>query len=268
MDWKDALIAFFGLVIVSGAMESRLEGVATHRLRQFIHGGQLQVDVAPRGFFGALVGQAYAIKITGSGNKISDIPLVIAPGHALSGTARHLDINLNNFDLAGIPVKKLKASVPLVHLDLNQALLDGHIRLMSAKTGQAELVIGRTGLQAILKREVAALKEVHIEVAPNYLQITGNTSLWLITEPFQARFNLNVDPAGGLAVENLQLTVGGQKAGPLLIQKMEAMMIPALNLQSVFGLGKLFQPEAITLEHQKVKVSGSVRLPVQKGGRS
>ncbi len=247
-------------------MESRLEGVATHRLRQFIHGGQLQVDVAPRGFFGALIGQAYAIKITGSGNRINDIPLDLAPGHALSGTARQLNINLDNFNLAGIPVKRLKANVPFVHLDLNQALFDGHIRLMSAKTGQAELVIGRAGLQAILKREVSALKGVRVEVTPNYLQITGNASLWLIAEPFQARFNLNVDPDGGLAVENLQLMVGGQKAGPLLIQKMETIMIPALNLQSVFGLGELFQPKTITLEHQKVKVSGSVRVPVQKGG--
>jgi len=243
--FKDVLIAFFGLALLQGWVAHRIERAAEREIGRSVHGGIIRAEIEPRGLFGLLIGQSYRTRVHARGFQGELLPFRLTPGGGARATTRFLDLDFQDIQVRGIPIRHLKAEIPFTTVDISKALLEEQIVLRSAGEGRAEAVLDEEGLKIFIERKFPQFKKVVVRLSPDWAHMAAETQILGVTTQLEAKGKVIPVNGRNLHLANPVIFLDGKEAAPELTQNLLQRINPIVDLEGDLGIGDyLFMTEA------------------------
>lgn len=263
---KDAGIAIAGLFLFSWLLNQRAEHAVKQEVARAVRGMDIHATVAPRGLFGLAVGQAYRVRVFGSGFQTDTIPFRLVPGGGLRASVRHLTLDFQNVTLRNLTVRSLRADIPFVTLDANQVFWNERIVLRTAGQGRGEAVLEAEALRVFLARKFPALKEPRVTLLPGRAQLNAEVLLFGVRSQIEARGRLAVLEGRYILIVDPLLRVNGKETTPQFAQAALKPFNPILDIEKDLGLGGFVTVEDVEIGEGILTVRGRATVPRQGMG--
>jgi hypothetical protein len=261
---KDVAIAFFGLALLSGAAQQRVEHDLRRDLEKTLRGGSIQAHVKPRGLFGLLAGESSVTRITGRNFSADNLPFQIVPGGGPRARIHHLQLDFSDINLRYLPVKRLRADIPSVSLDFFKAMLNGRLVLRSCGQGTAEAVADVLGLRAFVAHKYPQFTDVEIRLTPGLFSVSANTTLLGASNRLDATGKLAAQDGRFVIVTEPTLRMDGKEVPPLLAQNLLLGINPVLDIERDLGLGGYVTITDVEIGEGIVILRGRADFPRQQ----
>lgn len=256
--------ALIGLAIFSGLMTGRAQYAASRDLRHALPGADVMVRVDSRGVLGMALGQAFRVRVDGSGFAATSLPFFIEPGGGPTAEARHLQLHLSNITLAGLPVRLLDADIPFVRVDATRALFSGHLTLRSAEPGKGTAILTEAGLARFLASRHPELTNVEVRIDLAGIAVRARTGLVLGSTEIEMRAGLQVRDGRYLDAVDPRVRVGGREVPEPLKTRLLAVMNPVLDVERDLHLGDWLYVTGLELRQGDVVVHARVTIPLKR----
>lgn len=258
---KDAAIAFFGLVLLQGLIAHRIERAVEREMGRSVRGGQIQTEVESRGVFGLLIGQSYRTRVKAYGFQGELLPIRLIPDGGLRATTRFLELDFQEIIVRGIPIRRLKAEIPFVTVDISKALFDERIVVRSAGEGRAEAVLDTEGLRIFIERKFPQFKNVEIRLSSDVAQLNAETLVLGIVSRLEAKGK--VIPAEGryLNLADPTVSIDGKEAPSVFTQNLLNRVNPIVDLESDLGIGNYIYMTEVRLGAGILTIRGRATVP-------
>src|SRR5579885_1009026 len=156
-------------------MVRHFESLAARDIKSKLTDAHAKVSVrtVPHGLFGHLSGDLDKVTITAANFSTPGLPLFTEPDRSTQGKARHVIIDLEDFNLAQLHVASLQASIPDCRYDFPLAKKKGKIRLSRAGTGTGEVTILGPDLEKFILAKFHEIKRVSVHLQDGRVQVEG-----------------------------------------------------------------------------------------------
>lgn len=262
---KGLTLGFFSLLILHGSLQNRARrDTERYVSAAFNHTGTVRAAVAPRGMFGLLVDDIWAVDVFGEGVVCDYLPFYREPKAGWKGHTRHLRLHLTNFTLAGLPIDSMEADVPFVKFDYAEALYHDRLVIRNADAGRMEVTIGEAGLTAFISNKFKqTLSDVNIVISNNQLTLSAN--LLLLGTGTKLDASGSIAPRDGRYLDLIQpeIRINGKPAQPTLLKGILSRINPILDAEKDLNVGGFFMMDRVRFQGQEVIVDGTVTLPLR-----
>jgi len=253
-----------GIALLAAAALLRGLGERATRItaREALNGGSLSATVEPRGALGLLAGRATRVYVRGAANSIDGVPFTAEQSTRSPGIADRLVIDLRDVRVAGIDVRRLRASIPRVAFDPVSAL-SGHVRLTGAGTGTFEAEIPLGSIAVFLQRRFASISGASIGAEGGYITLSADIDMMGSPVPFTARGRPVVRAGRFIEIMEPQLTLSGASVPDILAGSMLSALTPILDLESDLHAGGWLRLQSVSNGDGTVRIGATARLPVR-----
>jgi hypothetical protein len=255
-----AVIALFG----AGAVR-HFESLAARDIKSKLHGekGEVSVRTVPRGLLGHLSGDLRRVNITARHFSADGLPLFTEPDRSQAGRAGDVQINLEDFRIAGLRIESLKASIPDCRFDFPLAKRKGQIRLSKSGTGTGSVTILASDLEAFILSKFREIKTVSVRLDDGRLHVEGYGEFLLLKSQFAVYATLIAVDGSKLALENAHIILDGQAASNAASEALLQLLNPVVDLDKDLHLFGAIHVDKIELSGNKLVASGTTTIPVR-----
>lgn len=248
---------------VGGGELRRFERDAALEIRQKLQGDHVKVSVRSRfaGPFDPLFGDVATATIRASDFSTEGLPLYTEPSRSQAGKLRELNLELENFSLAGLAVRRLTAKIPGCRFDLGLALKKRQIRLSRSGVGTGEVEVGEKALADWILRKFREIKRVEVKVAKDRVFVEGYGEFLIAKTDFQVIASLRAADGVRLTLTDAKIYFGWVRADELASKALLDTLNPVVDLDRDLHLDGAVKVEGIRLRDGVLKAWGTTRIP-------
>ena len=260
---KVVTLGFFALLTFHASLERRARNDASRQVSHSFQGtGTVHSNVAPRGMFGMLSNDIWAVDIYGDHQIADNLPFYLYPRNGWKGHIRHLRLHFTHFSLSGLPVERFEADFPFVSYDIGHALYHDRLLLRGASAGPAEVRVNAAGLETfILTKYDKTIKEVHVTIHSGKLLILGKMNLLGSITPFTATGAMVPREGRYLDLMEPELTLNGKPATREFTDALLKLINPVLDADRDLKLNGFFTISTVELLDDSISIRGQATIP-------
>jgi hypothetical protein len=256
------LIGVLGVAWALGAGQVRnFERIAAQEIASQLQGEHKQVQVRASTGLEAAWGDIGRVTITASNFRTEGLPFYTEPERSTRGVLRNLIIELSDFELTGLEVRRLRAEIPDNRFDLGLAMNQRQIRLSRSGVGEAEVEVTQEALERYLVRKFREIKRATIRIEKDKVFVDGLADLVL----FESEFSLiaRLEPLEGtkLALVDARIILGGELADDATRAAMMRTLNPVLDLDKDLLLHGAVTVDRLVLRDGVLRASGKAKIP-------
>jgi hypothetical protein len=262
---KGLALGFLALFSIHAALGPRAERGAVEQTREaFRNTGTARARVEPRGLFGLLANDVWAVTIYGEGQKADSLPFAVYPRGGWKGRIRHLRLKFTDFTLNNYTVDAFEADLPFVKYDLGHALYRNRLQFRAAEPGPASVQIGAVNLRNfILKKYKGFFRDLEVWFQNRRVYIDGRVTLLGRTSDFTASGQLAAREERYLDLVAPVVYLDSRLLPPREAEALVKTLNPVLDTVNDLRLNKLFRITEVTIGDRYVIINGQVALPVR-----
>jgi hypothetical protein len=218
---------------------------------------EVRAKVGPEGIFG----DVHAVHIRADHFAIDGLPLFTEPNRSTKGHVRSLRLELEDFVLAGLSVRRLRAEIPDCRFDFSLALRRRQMRISRSGVGTGEVEIGEKDLERYVLVKHPEIKRCQLRIDRDKILVDGFVQTPLIASEFFLVARL--EPAEGtkLVLAYPRLLLGGQPASEAMRTVLLKALNPVIDLDRDLKLFGAVQVQRLVLRDGTLRAVGAVRLP-------
>ena len=215
-----------------------------------------------RGLFGYYANDLYSVDISGRGMTATDLPFRVAARGGWKGSIKHLRLDLRDFTLNGLPVRRLTADIPDSTYDLGWAFYRSRLQLRSVGTGPASVEVGSDALLIYLNRKYSSsLSDVNLRFHNEKIALSGIIRLFGIETEFTATGTLSPRDSRFVDLTSPVVTLGGKELNAKDAGIILDTVNPLLDLENDFGLRGFFLLDGISVGDRTLTLRGRMTVP-------
>lgn len=257
------VLGVVGLSLLGGAMVRKFESLAARDIRSKLQGESAKVTIrtVPHGLLGHLSGDMDKVTIRAKSFTTDGLPLFTEPERSKSGKARRLDIELDDFMLAGLRIDSLRASIPDCRYDFPLASRKGKIRLSKSGTGQGSVTVMAKDLEAFILKKYQEIKRVSVALDHGRVRVEGFGEFLIVKANFSVDALLTAQNGSQLVLSDAKIAFDGRPADEIASKTLLATLNPVVDLDRDLHLFGAIQVDSVTLEQDRLTASGKTKIP-------
>lgn len=257
-----------GAVVLSlfgGAAVRRFESMAAKDIRSKLTGDSVAVQIrtVPHGLLGHLSGDMDRVTITAKHFQTEGLPLFTEPDRSKRGKARKLNIQLEDFMLAGLRIDSLTASIPNCRYDFGLATRKGRIRLSQSGVGEGGVTVLAKDLERFILAKFHEIKRVSVHLDHGRVRVEGYGEFLIVKSDFSVDAGLVAQNGVQLMLTDAKIAFGGQPAEAVAAQTLLDSLNPVVDLDKDLHLYGAIQVKRVELEGDRLVASGDTTIPVK-----
>lgn len=255
------LVAAFGLIHFGAAEVRRFEADAAREILTKLSGERAEVRVRSTLGPEALWGDVYRVKISASKFSTEGLPLFTEPKRSTRGILRNLEIELSDFNLRGLHVQSLSATIPDCRFDLGLALKRRQVRLSRSGVGRGSVTIAEADLETFILRKFAEIKQVKVTIDRDKVIVEGYGEFVVFKTNFYVVAKLRPVEGVRLMLTDARILFDGKRPDPESERALLDTLNPVIDLDKDLKLYGAVQIERLELRNGLLRAFGATRIP-------
>ena len=214
----------------------------------------------------AIGGRLKSATITASDFAVDGLPLFTEPEGSKRGRLDELKLNLTNFILTGLHIKRLEARIPNSRFDWGLAQRQGKIRLTQSGIGTGSVEVDRESLRAYIGAKHPTLKIEDFRLAPGLVEIAGKGRFLGFESEVHIKSKLASPDGVTIQLADAEIAVNGQLANPAAREAILKLLNPVLDLDKDLKLFGALSIQSIEVQEDSIIARGAARIPVGPAG--
>lgn len=259
-----AILAAFGLCWGVGRAEIRsFEHEAAAEIASKLQGPDKRVVVRSRlnGLAG-LWGDLAEADIAASNFSTKGLPLFTEPNRSKQGIIRRLHIRLTDFQLSGLDVASLEASIPDCRYDFGLALRKKQIRLSRSGVGMGRVIIRQEALEKWILRKFHEIKRVTVRIDKDKAWVEGYGEFLITKTNFEVIASLEPLDGTKLVLTDAKVYFEWNRVDEPGRKVLLDTLNPVVDLRKDLGLFDAIEVEGLRLRDGVVEAWGKTRIPI------
>ncbi len=260
---QNILLGVCSFLVIRGTFEGRARHGAERQVREAFHEtGTVHARVQDRGLFGYYANDLYSIDISGQGMTVTDLPFRVARRGGWKGSIKHLRLDLRDFTLNGLPVRRLTADIPDSTYDLGWAFYRSRLQLRSAGAGPASVELSSNSLLLFVNQKYSdILSDVKLRSNNENLSLSGIIRLFGVPTRFTATGTLAPREHRFVDLTAPVVTLNGKLLPTKDAEIVLSAVNPLLDLENDFGLRGFFLLDTISVGDSSLTLRGRMTIP-------
>ena len=256
-------LAAFGLLNAANAEVRRFERAAAAEIGSKLQGDgkrvSVQAKVGPEG----LVGDLHSVTIRASDFATDGLPLYTEPHRSTKGLVRSLRIELTNFSLTGLPVRRLSAEIPDCRFDFALAMRRRQIRVTRSGTGVAEVEVGEKDLEQFIRQKYTMIQRVSVRVDRDKVIVEGFGNFLRLPTEFWVAARLEASEGTKLVLSHARVLLNGKPAEPAFVDALLKVLNPVIDLNRDLKLADAIRVDQVIQRDGALRAKGAIQIPVR-----
>ena len=257
--------AFAGALIFGGLTVSRFERDAAAELRNGLGGPHPLVRVHAGIGLESFAGRVPSITIYASKFQTDGLPFHTEPNRSKRGIIERLRIQLQDFELGGLHVESLDASIPHCRFDLGLAVAHHRFRLSRSGTGTVTVILRDGDLEPFILKKFPEVRAVHVLIQGDRASVDGFAMIGPLAAQFRADASLGVRNGTQLVLRDARVSLAGRPADPKLANALTSLFDPLIDLNKDMHLENSVNVQTIELSDHQLIGKGEVCIPAASG---
>lgn len=257
------IFAGLGLLFGLGSAEVQsFERQAAADIKSRLQGERVEVQVHTRSVgLEGLDGRVKRVSILASHFSTEGLPLFTEPGLSRKGRIDDLRIDLDDFDLANLHVRQLRAVIPNCRYDFGLAVSKRKIRLSESGLGTGSVEIDEASLEQFILKKFHEIKRVAVHIAKGRLSVEGYGEFFIISTNFLVVARLQPVAGTKLVLADARISFDGKAADPISSKAILDTLNPVVDLNRDLKLYDAISVTSVDLEHGSLKATGFTKIP-------
>lgn len=252
----------FGLFGAGHSQVRRFERSATADLASRLHGEDKRVEIRAKVGPEALFGQVHAIDISAQRFEVPGLPFLTEPQYSQRGHIGALRVDLRNFSLAGLPVRRLCTEIPDCRFDFAYASRHGKIRLTRSGQGWGEVDVDAAALEKFAARKFPGLREIRITIERDQIAVDASASLGFVSGKLAIFGRLRPVDGTRLTLEFPRILINGEPARPEIKAVLLRLISTVIDLDRDLHLMGALHVERLRLRDGILHAEGTAKIPI------
>ena len=263
------LLGLIGLGLFSSANSEvrRFEKAAAAEIGSKLQGENKQVSVKAKVGPEAIFGDFHAVRIQASQFHTDGLPLFTEPRRSTKGHVRMLNIDLQDFTLGGLPIRRLRADIPDCRFDFSLALRRRQIRLSRSGMGVGEVEVAEKDLERFILAKYPEVKRATVRINRDKVIVDGYGEFLLLATNFWVVAKLEPVDGNKLVLTHARVLFDGRDAGEAGRNALLQVLNPVVDLDRDLNLYGAIQVQRLVLRDGVLRASGPTKIPDKPEGR-
>lgn len=241
----------------------RLERAAALEIASKLSGQDKNVGIATRtSFLELLGGRVERVTIRASQFSTSSLPLFTEPERSRRGSIGLLRIELEQFSLGKLHIRKLEAEIPGCRFDLALAMDKRQIRLSQSGEGWGQVWIDDADLERFILAKFPEIKTVSVRSDRGFVWVEGYGEFLIISTQFRVLAKLVPEGTSKIALANARIAFDGLPADAAAAQAVLDTLNPVVDLDKDLRLHGAISLEGVFPENGSLRAWGKTKIPV------
>ncbi|MGV3616384.1 MAG: LmeA family phospholipid-binding protein [Fimbriimonas sp.] len=239
----------------------RFEGAAASDLAAKLQGPDKRVHVQAKVGPAGLFGDVHSVRIHASNFQTEGLPLFTEPDLSTRGRVGNLRIELTDFTLSGLGVRRLTAEIPDCRFDFSLALRRKRIRLSRSGTGVGEVEVSAEDLARFVLAKYPEVKRCQVRLERDKILIDGFGEFLFLATEFSLAARLEAQEGGRIVLAHSRLLLDGKPADEAATNALVGTLNPVVDLDRDLKLYGAIQVQRVVLREGLLRASGSIKIP-------
>lgn len=253
----------FGILHTANAEVRRFERAAADDFATLLQGEgkrvHVQAKVGPEGLWG----DVHAVRIQASQFQTDGLPLFAEPSRSRKGHVGSLRIELENFVLTGLQVRRLTAEIPDCRFDFSYALRRKKMRLSQSGVGVGEVEITEKDLERFVQAKYPDIKRCTLKLDRDKVLFEGRAETRFLKADFWVAARLEPSEGTKIVLTYPRILLNGQVADEGTRSVLLKMLNPVIDLDRDLRLFGAVKAERVTLRDGVLRAYGAVHIPAK-----
>lgn len=242
---------------------ARLERAAAADIASKLDGIAKKVEVKSKtNFLELMGGRAEEVTIRAQRFSTNSLPLFTEPHRSQKGKIGTLRIELEDFSLGRLHIRKLEAQIPGCRFDLGLALKQRQIRLSHSGVGTGEVWIDDADLERFILAKFPEIKNVSVRSDRGFVWVEGYGEFLVISTQFRVLAKLVPIGNSQIGLSNARIAFDGLPADPAAAQVLLDVLNPVVDLDKDLRLHGAIQLEGVYPADGVLRAWGKTTIPV------
>lgn len=254
-----------GLLFGVGSSEVRkFENAAAKDISSRLQGDAKQVKVRTKlDPFQAIGGRLKSGTITASQFSTDGLPFFTQPDGSKRGRLDELKIQLTDFELTGLRVKRLESRIPDCRFDFGLAQRKGQIRLTKSGVGTGSVELEQEALKEFVLKRFPTISKLSVNLEKGQATFEGTGRFVAFQADFRLVGQLVSLDGNTIVLHGAKVYVGGQEGNAVVTKAILDLLNPVLDLDKDLKLHGAIRIQKLELEKGTLKASGVAQVPDQ-----
>ncbi|MCC6351309.1 MAG: LmeA family phospholipid-binding protein [Fimbriimonadaceae bacterium] len=256
--------AALGLLFHVGSGEvRRFERLAAEDIAAKLSGPAKEVAVRTKfsSLIGAAQGRLSKVVLQARQFTTGGLPLHTEPSRPQSGSIGSLEIELEDFELTGLPVRKLTASIPDCRFDFGLARREGKVRLSKSGIGVGWVQVEEDALETFILKKFREIKEVSVRLEKEHVFVKGRGEFLLFDSEFEVIARFAVEEGVRFLLTDAKIWFDGLSTDAASRQILLDTLNPVVDLDQDLKLLAAIRVEKFSLHDGLLEAWGRARIP-------
>lgn len=257
------LIGIAGLgLLFSGREEVRkFERSSAADIAAKLQGPDKQVLVQAKVGPEALFGDVHSVRIEATNFVTKGLPLYTEPRRSQKGKIGELDLDLRDFELSGLRVRRFAAHLVDSRFDFSLATRKRQVRLSRSGTGPGEVEVDQKALEDFILAKFPEVKQAHVTLDRGQIVVEGYGEFLFLSTHFWIAARL--EPVGGdkMSLTFARILLDGKVADDASRDALVNALNPVVDLSRDLRLFGAINVKTIEIAHGKLFARGPTQIP-------
>lgn len=256
-------IGLAGLLFGVGSSEvRRFENAAGKDISGRLQGEAKQVKVRTKlDPFQAMGGRFKSATITASQFTTEGLPLFTQPEGSTRGRLDELKINLSDFHLTGLRVKKLEARITGCRFDFGLAQRKGQIRLTKSGEGLGSVEVEQDALRDYILKRFPSISKLSVKLEEGQATFEGTGRFVTFVADFRVTGQFFSPDGNRIELKDAKVFVGDQEGNPVITKAVLDLLNPVLDLDRDLLLYGAIRVKDLKVGQGILVASGVAKIP-------
>lgn len=254
-----------GLLFGVGSSEVRkFENAAAKDISSRLQGDAKQVKVRTKlDPFQAIGGRLKSGTITASQFSTDGLPFFTQPDGSKRGRLDELKIQLSDFELTGLKVKRLESRIPDCRFDFGLAQKKGQIRLTKSGIGTGSVELEQEALKEFVLKRFPTISKLSVNLEKGQATFNGTGRFVAFQADFKLVGQLVSLDGNTIVLKDAKVFVGDQEGNAIVTKAILDLLNPVLDLDKDLKLHGAIRIQNLELGKGTLKATGVAMVPDQ-----
>lgn len=259
------LLGIAGALGLGAATVRRFERAAERDVAARLQGEnkKVRLRVSYPGVLSPAIGEISRASVEASHFSVRGLPFLREPWRSSRGRIDRLVVDLRDFELTGLGVAQMTASIPNVRYDLAHAARHGEIRISRAGVGTSTVALRPEAIAAWLMRRSPGLLDVTGRIEDGKLGVKGRLRFSNFEIPFDVLSRVTGE-GPRLLLDHPQIRLAGVLTEGKSVDELVRALNPVVDVDRDLALGGAVSIRRVDVRDGLIVASGAVTIPASE----
>jgi len=213
--------------------------------------------------FRAAAGSLRGVTIRASNFSTEGLPLFTEPNRSKRGKVKVLKLFLEEFNLGGLQVERLEATIPDCRFDLPLAQRKKQVRLSQSGVGPGSVRVRDRDLSAYILRKFREIKKVDVVIKEGKVFVDGYGEFLIFNTNFHVEAVLTPVNGTQLELTDAKILFDGREADAGSRKVLLDTLNPVVDLAKDLKLLDAVHVDWVRLEPGALVAGGATKIPIK-----